>query len=70
VELSAQKWHLRVESQGRIALNYGDLVTMGSLSVNGEPYNGVYAGSATRPDVVTGHGVLRIEQSGWLMIVR
>lgn len=69
-ELSAQKWHLRVEREGRIALNYGDSVTIGSLIIDGQPHNGVYVTSTTHPDAVTGCGVLRIDQSGLIMIVR
>ena len=68
--LSSRNWHLMVETAGRIALNYSGLVTVGSLTIDGERYSGVYVTATSHPALVTGGGVLRINQSGLFMILR
>ncbi|MDA3926261.1 MAG: FAD-dependent oxidoreductase [Kiritimatiellae bacterium] len=68
--LSNKNWHLSVDAQGQIALNYSGLVTLGSLTVNGVAYSGVYVDATTHPDFVTGSGTLRINQSGLIFILR
>jgi hypothetical protein len=68
--LSNENWHLSVDAQGQIALNYSGLVTMGSFAINGELYSGVYVNAATHPGLVTGSGTLRIHQSGMIFILR
>jgi len=68
--LSSENWHLSVDAQGQIALNYSGLVTLSSLTINGEPYSGVYVNATTHPGLVTGSGTLRINQSGLIFILR
>ncbi len=69
-ELSLRNLNLRVEATGRIALNYSGLATIESLCVDGETFTGVYVTAGSHPDLVTGEGTLRIEQSGLLIILR
>ncbi|MDD2600613.1 MAG: FAD-dependent oxidoreductase [Kiritimatiellae bacterium] len=68
--LSSENWDLRVDSQGQIALNYNGTVNLGSLTVDGIPFKGVYINAETHPGLIVGSGTLRIKQSGLIILIR